>query len=113
MSKTINLRGQPVHFIGIGGIGMSALAYILAERDIPVSGSDVRKTHITKRLEAVGATIFIEQRPENLTIFQPPPTQDAVLTSESYAAQRQNALNGQAIALVEPPEPKVLTPQVV
>jgi len=37
--KEIDLSGKPFHFIGIGGIGMSALAYILAKRDFPVSGS--------------------------------------------------------------------------
>ncbi len=64
--KTIDLKGRPFHFIGIGGIGMSALAYILAERDLPVSGSDLRSTHITRRLAKVGATIFDSQTSNNL-----------------------------------------------
>jgi len=61
----IDLQGKPFHFIGIGGIGMSALAYILAKRELPVSGSDIRASHITNRLEAVGATIFTNQNAEN------------------------------------------------
>jgi UDP-N-acetylmuramate--alanine ligase len=64
--KEIDLSGKPFHFIGIGGIGMSALAYILAKRDFPVSGSDIRTTHITERLESVGTQIFTTQIPENL-----------------------------------------------
>ncbi|BAQ61966.1 UDP-N-acetylmuramate--alanine ligase [Geminocystis sp. NIES-3708] len=64
--KEIDLSGKPFHFIGIGGIGMSALAYILAKRDLPVSGSDLRTTHITERLESVGAQIFTSQTAENL-----------------------------------------------
>lgn len=64
--REIDLHGTPFHFIGIGGIGMSALAYILAKRNLPVSGSDIRSTHITKRLESVGAYIFTSQTPENL-----------------------------------------------
>lgn len=57
---------KPFHFIGIGGIGMSALAYILAKRHLPVSGSDIRSSHITKRLEAVGAQVFATQTADNL-----------------------------------------------
>jgi UDP-N-acetylmuramate--alanine ligase len=64
--KAIDLSGKPFHFIGIGGIGMSALAYILAKRDLPVSGSDLRTTHITERLESVGAQIFTNQTADNL-----------------------------------------------
>jgi len=67
--KTIDLKGRPFHFIGIGGIGMSALAYILAERDLPVSGSDLRSTHITSRLAKVGATIFESQTSNNLDLL--------------------------------------------
>lgn len=66
---TIDLNGNPFHFIGIGGIGMSGLAYILAKRDFPVSGSDIRPNHITARLQGVGAKIFSEQQASNLDIF--------------------------------------------
>lgn len=65
MSK-INLSGKPFHFIGVGGIGMSALAYILAKRGLPVSGSDIRSSHITERLQAVGTNIFLSQTAQNL-----------------------------------------------
>ncbi len=65
-ANTLDLQGKPFHFIGIGGIGMSALAYILAKRHLPVSGSDIRSTHITKRLEAVGAKVFQTQDATNL-----------------------------------------------
>lgn len=70
MSKTVDFKGKPFHFIGIGGIGMSALAYILAKRNLPVSGSDLRSTHITDRLESVGAHIFQSQDAANLEFFQ-------------------------------------------
>lgn len=68
--KTVDFSGRPFHFIGVGGIGMSALAYILAKRQIPVSGSDLRPSHITARLEAVGAHIFSRQEAINLEVFQ-------------------------------------------
>ena len=67
--KKIDLNGKPFHFIGIGGIGMSALAYIVAKRQLPVSGSDVRTSHITDRLEALGAKIFDCQEASNLESF--------------------------------------------
>ena len=68
--KTVDFSGKPFHFIGIGGIGMSALAYILAKRHLPVSGSDLRPSHITERLQAVGAHIFNHQEATNLELFQ-------------------------------------------
>ncbi|KJH70585.1 UDP-N-acetylmuramate--L-alanine ligase [Aliterella atlantica] len=70
MPNSVDFSGKPFHFIGIGGIGMSALAYILAERKLPVSGSDVRSSHITQRLEAVGAHIFNSQEASNLEFFR-------------------------------------------
>ena len=69
--KKVDFNGKPFHFIGIGGIGMSALAYILAKRQLPVSGSDVRSSHITERLQSVGAKIFNRQEAGNLANFQP------------------------------------------
>ncbi|ELR98918.1 UDP-N-acetylmuramate--L-alanine ligase [Gloeocapsa sp. PCC 73106] len=68
--KTIDLSGQPFHFIGIGGIGMSGLAYVLAKRRFRVSGSDIRPNHITERLQSVGAHIFTQQQASNLQIFK-------------------------------------------
>ncbi|AFY36580.1 UDP-N-acetylmuramate--L-alanine ligase [[Leptolyngbya] sp. PCC 7376] len=69
--KTVDLSGKPFHFIGIGGIGMSALAYVLAQRNLPVSGSDRRSSHITERLAGAGANIFSQQVKENLHPVEP------------------------------------------
>jgi UDP-N-acetylmuramate--alanine ligase len=68
----VDLNGKPFHFIGIGGIGMSALAYVLAKRELPVSGSDLRSSDITDRLQSVGAHIFNSQSAENLNFFPSP-----------------------------------------
>ncbi len=70
--KTVDLSGRPFHFIGIGGIGMSALAYVVAKRQLPVSGSDLRPNHITERLKSLGAHIFSRQEAANLTFFLSP-----------------------------------------
>src|ERR1700683_1450552 len=49
---------QHVHFIGIGGIGMSGIAEILLNLGMKVSGSDLRRGPVTDRLASLGATIF-------------------------------------------------------
>src|SRR6201996_123686 len=51
-------KAQRVHFIGIGGIGMSGIAEILLSLGYPVSGSDLKPSPITERLAGLGATIF-------------------------------------------------------
>ncbi|HWS53257.1 MAG TPA: UDP-N-acetylmuramate--L-alanine ligase [Pyrinomonadaceae bacterium] len=51
-------RIQHVHFIGIGGIGMSGIAEVLLNMGFRVSGSDLRRSDATTRLEAMGARVF-------------------------------------------------------
>ncbi|HEX4006750.1 MAG TPA: UDP-N-acetylmuramate--L-alanine ligase [Acidobacteriaceae bacterium] len=51
-------KAQRVHFIGIGGIGMSGIAEILLNLQYPVSGSDLRRSPVTERLATLGATVF-------------------------------------------------------
>jgi UDP-N-acetylmuramate--alanine ligase len=52
------VKAQRVHFIGIGGIGMSGIAEILLNLQYPVSGSDLRRSQVTDRLTTLGATVF-------------------------------------------------------
>ncbi len=47
-----------IHFVGVGGIGMSGIAYILSEMGHAVSGSDLEPNNLTRRLEAKGGRIF-------------------------------------------------------
>ena len=49
----------PVHFVGIGGIGMSGIAEIMLRIGYVVQGSDARASAVTERLESMGATVFI------------------------------------------------------
>ncbi len=58
--------GTKLHFLGIGGIGVSAVARVAIERGYPVSGSDVRKSALTDAMEALGARVTIGQRAENI-----------------------------------------------
>ncbi len=70
-------RQQPLHFIGVGGIGMSALAGILARRGFRVSGSDRRSTPVVEGLRQCGVQIFLSQSAETITALgqtaSPPP----------------------------------------
>lgn len=54
------------HFIGIGGIGISGLAKYMHYRGHEVSGSDIRESHITHKLESEGLHVSIPQRAENI-----------------------------------------------
>ncbi|RYF89469.1 MAG: UDP-N-acetylmuramate--L-alanine ligase, partial [Caulobacteraceae bacterium] len=56
----------PVHFIGIGGIGMSGIAEIMIRIGYTVQGSDMKPSANTERLEQLGARIFIGHAPEHV-----------------------------------------------
>ncbi len=55
-----------IHFVGIGGIGMSGIAEVLLNLGYQVQGSDLRASPITERLAGMGAKIFVGQRAENV-----------------------------------------------
>lgn len=97
MSNSVDFSGRPFHFIGIGGIGMSALAYVLAKRQFPVSGSDLRPNHITHKLESIGAHIFGKQEASNLEFFRPQESQTVGLNSPEKLAATTNSKLPQVI----------------
>jgi UDP-N-acetylmuramate--alanine ligase len=51
-------KAQRIHFVGIGGIGMSGIAEILLNLGYAVSGSDLKRSGVTERLTGLGATVF-------------------------------------------------------
>ena len=55
-----------IHFVGIGGIGMSGIAEVLLNHGYRVQGSDLKASKITDRLQALGAKTFVGQAAENL-----------------------------------------------
>ena len=57
---------QRVHFVGIGGIGMSGIAEVLLNLGYKISGSDLKLSPVTERLEVMGAKVFEGHRPENI-----------------------------------------------
>ncbi|PAU96589.1 UDP-N-acetylmuramate--L-alanine ligase [Paracoccus salipaludis] len=68
MNAATKLPGElgPIHFVGIGGIGMSGIAEVLMTLGYTVQGSDAKRSKITDRLESLGATVFEGQRAENI-----------------------------------------------
>jgi len=58
--------GARVHFVGIGGAGMSAIASVLMARGYVISGSDLRESEVTRRLRAAGAQIQIGHAAEHV-----------------------------------------------
>ncbi len=77
---------QRIHFIGIGGIGMSGIAEILLTMGYPVSGSDLRRSPVTDRLESMGARIFEGHAATNAA------ASDVVVTSSAVAKTNPEVL---------------------
>lgn len=71
---------QRIHFVGIGGIGMSGIAEVLLNLAYKVSGSDLKHSSVTDRLQHLGATIFDGHRAENII------GADVVVTSSAISS---------------------------
>jgi len=72
---------QRIHFVGIGGIGMSGIAEVLLNLGYKVSGSDLKTSAVTERLASLGATTFEGHRAENIT------GAEVVVTSSAIARE--------------------------
>lgn len=77
---------RKIHFIGIGGIGMSGIAEVLLNLGYQVSGSDLRESEITLRLAALGGEIVYGHRAENVREV------DVVVTSTAVKADNSEVL---------------------
>jgi len=82
---------QRIHFVGIGGIGMSGIAEVLLNLGYKVSGSDLKGSAVTQRLATLGATVFEGHRAENVS--------GAEVVVASSAISPENAEIAQARAL--------------
>jgi len=80
------IRSQRVHFIGIGGIGMSGIAEILLTLGHRVSGSDLKHSPITERLARLGATIFEGHAAANVA------GADVVVTTSALSSENPEVL---------------------
>ena len=70
-----------IHFIGIGGSGMSGIAEVLINQGYEVSGSDMAATSVTNHLEQLGAKVFFNHAPENIEGSQVVVVSSAIDTS--------------------------------
>ena len=82
--------GAHIHFIGIGGISMSGLAQIALQMGYKVTGSDRAKSHITDKLEALGAVIYEGHASQNVD--------DADLCVHTAAVKMDNPEMAQAVS---------------
>ncbi len=57
---------QNIHFVGVGGTGMSGIAEVLSNQGCQVSGSDIKESSVTERLRAAGVKVFIGHDQKNL-----------------------------------------------
>lgn len=73
-----------IHFTGIGGISMSGLAEIMLSKGFTITGSDTRKSDITKKLESLGATVYYSQISSNVA-------EDCELLVYTAAVNMENA----------------------
>lgn len=97
-------RVKHIHFVGIGGAGMSGIAEVLLNLDFQVSGSDLAESATTRRLAAAGAHIFLGHAPEHIG------SADVVVTSTAVqhdnpeviaAREREIPLIPRAVMLAE------------
>jgi UDP-N-acetylmuramate--alanine ligase len=88
-----SLVGKRVHFIGIGGAGMSGLARIALSHGISVSGSDAKDSSVVTALSALGATVSTSHRAENVD------GSDLVVYSNAIAATNSERLRAQELQL--------------
>jgi UDP-N-acetylmuramate--alanine ligase len=82
---------QRIHFVGIGGIGMSGIAEVLLNLGYKVSGSDLKSSAVTQRLRTLGAASFEGHRAENIA------GAEVVVTSSAIAADNPEVTEAQKL----------------
>jgi len=82
---------QRIHFVGIGGIGMSGIAEVLLNLGYKVSGSDLKSSAVTQRLAGLGASVFEGHRAENIA------GAEVVVTSSAISAENPEVAEAHAL----------------
>ena len=91
---------QPLHFIGVGGIGMSAIAGILADRGFQVSGSDPRDNAVLQDLRSRGVRVFREQNAATISAIRSGiSTPPLVVVSSAVPASNPELVEAQRVGL--------------
>ena len=81
---------QRIHFVGIGGIGMSGIAEVLINLGYKISGSDLKPSSITQRLAGMGARVFEEHAAENIAGAEVVVTSSAIVQGNSQNPSQSN-----------------------
>jgi len=72
MQDSLEFGTKSFHFIGIGGIGMSAIAHVLAKQGYRVTGSDLSRNRVVEQLEAIGVAVYQGQTADNIAVAEQP-----------------------------------------
>src|SRR6266853_5396732 len=80
---------QRIHFVGIGGIGMSGIAEVLLNLGYKISGSDLKSSATTQRLASLGATIFEGHAGENISGAEVVVTSSAIVQTNAEVIEAQ------------------------
>jgi UDP-N-acetylmuramate--alanine ligase len=100
---TMVARSRRVHFVGVGGIGMSGIAEVLVNLGFAVSGSDLAERDTTERLAALGATIRYGHDPAHVS-----PDIDVVVTSSAVTADNPELARARALRIPVIPRAEML-----
>ena len=92
-------RQHPVHFVGVGGIGMSALARILVDRGHPVSGSDPRDNATVRQLRELGVQVFPEQTAASIRTVTTSAARPIVVISSAIPDSNPELIEARAAGL--------------
>jgi UDP-N-acetylmuramate--alanine ligase len=95
-------RVRHVHFVGIGGIGMSGLAEVLRALEFDVSGSDLRPNENTRRLEGLGVRVFFGHAAEHVT------GADVIVYSSAIAAENPEVARARSLEIPIIPRAEML-----
>ncbi len=95
-------KNYHIHFVGIGGIGMSGIAELLIHLGYTVSGSDLKLSHITKRLEKKGGTIYQGHRKEQVT------NANVVVTSSAISDENPEVIRAKELSISIIPRAEML-----
>ena len=95
-------RVRHVHFVGVGGIGMSGLAEVLRTLEFDVSGSDLRPNENTRRLEGLGVKVFLGHAAEHVT------GADVIVYSSAIGPENAELLRARALEIPIIPRAEML-----
>lgn len=95
-------RVKKIHFVGIGGIGMSGIAEILLRLGLEVHGSDLKQSAITEKLALLGANIMIGHASENVY------DADVMVTSSAVSQENPEVLEAKKRGIIIIPRAKML-----